>query len=187
MHVDDYLKIGVVFMLFYKVVASSMGKLLLVSSGDKLLRIDFLKDNEQEVLREISRKHEIIEGNTSTINKTILQLDEYFAGTRKNFSVPLELNGTKFQKMVWQALIEIPYGQTVSYKLVAEKIGNIKACRAVGMANNKNPIPIIIPCHRVIGHNGKLVGYGGGLGIKKYLLNLERGDFNAMSSSSYSL
>ncbi len=87
--------------------------------------------------------------------------------------MPLAPKGTDFQKKVWQALCEIPYGETFSYKKVAQKIGNEKACRAVGMANNKNPIAIIVPCHRVIGENGKLVGYAGGLEVKKKLLVLE--------------
>lgn len=103
------------------------------------------------------------------------QLEEYFEGKRKNFSIPLVLHGTDFQKRVYKALETIEYGTTISYQELAAMVGNIKASRAVGGANNKNPIPIIIPCHRVIGKNGKLVGYGGGLWIKEKLLNLERG------------
>ena len=110
---------------------------------------------------------------TKTIQKTARQLKAYFAGELKVFDVPLALNGTPFQKQVWQALMEIPYGQTCSYKDIAIKIGNPKAVRAVGMANNKNKIPIIIPCHRVIGASGKLVGYAGGLSVKQQLLDLE--------------
>lgn len=102
------------------------------------------------------------------------QLSEYFSGKRKVFDLPLNPKGTDFQKKVWQALCKIPYGETFSYKKVAQKIGNEKACRAVGMANNKNPIAIIVPCHRVIGENGKLVGYAGGLDIKEKLLELEK-------------
>lgn len=101
------------------------------------------------------------------------QLDEYFKGKRKFFDLPLNPKGTEFQKSVWNALMEIPYGCTYSYKDIAIKIGNEKACRAVGNANNKNPILIFIPCHRVIGSNGKLVGYGGGIELKKKLLELE--------------
>ena len=110
---------------------------------------------------------------TKTIQKVVRQLEAYFAGELKVFDVPLALNGTPFQKAAWEALMEIPYGQTCSYKDIAIKIGNPKAVRAVGMANNKNKIPIIIPCHRVIGTNGKLVGYAGGLEIKQQLLDLE--------------
>jgi len=107
------------------------------------------------------------------IDEAIKQLDEYFNGKRETFNLPLSFEGTSFQKSVWKALMEIPYGETRSYKEIAIKIGNPKACRAVGMANNRNPIVLICPCHRVIGANGKLVGYGGGLDMKTYLLNLE--------------
>lgn len=102
------------------------------------------------------------------------QLDEYFTGKRKEFHLSLNPSGTDFQKKVWNALQTIPYGTTCSYKEIAQKIGNEKACRAVGMANNRNPIAIIIPCHRVIGCNGKLVGYAGGLKTKETLLSLEQ-------------
>ncbi len=101
------------------------------------------------------------------------QLIEYFSGQRTAFDLPLSLRGTVFQKQVWQALSEIPYGETRTYKQIAEAIGNPLACRAVGLANNRNPISIIIPCHRVIGTNGKLVGYGGGIELKERLLKLE--------------
>jgi methylated-DNA-[protein]-cysteine S-methyltransferase len=101
------------------------------------------------------------------------QLEAYLAGTRRSFDLPLAPAGTPFQRRVWQALVAIPYGQTASYGAVAKSIGNPKACRAVGMANNRNPIPIFIPCHRVIGANGDLVGYGSGLPLKKRLLDLE--------------
>ena len=110
---------------------------------------------------------------TELIKEAAKQLDEYFIGGRKQFSVKLSPKGTPFQQSVWNALLEIPYGETRSYKQIAEKIGNPAASRAVGMANNKNPIFIIIPCHRVIGSSGKLVGYGGGIDVKEILLNLE--------------
>ncbi|MCI6752994.1 MAG: methylated-DNA--[protein]-cysteine S-methyltransferase [Selenomonas bovis] len=102
------------------------------------------------------------------------QLNEYFKGTRKTFDFPYQLHGTPFQETVWAALREIPYGETRSYKDIAEAIGCPRAFRAVGMANHANPIFIAIPCHRVIGADGSLVGYGGGLGMKKLLLELER-------------
>ncbi len=102
------------------------------------------------------------------------QLDSYFKGELKTFDVPIEMKGTDFQKKVWQALISIPYGTTASYKEIAIKIGNEKASRAVGLANNKNPILLIVPCHRIIGSSGKLVGYAGGLDMKKELLDLEK-------------
>ncbi len=101
------------------------------------------------------------------------QLKEYFAGTRKEFDVPLDIEGTDFQKRVWNELQKIPYGKTISYKTLSEKLGDVKAIRAVGKANGQNPIAIIIPCHRVIGANGNLVGYAGGLAIKEKLLHLE--------------
>lgn len=102
------------------------------------------------------------------------QLDEYFAGKRRIFSLPLSFQGTAFQIRVWEALRTIPYGETWYYGQLAEAVGNPRACRAVGMANNRNPLPILIPCHRVIGKNGSLTGYGGGLDIKEKLLALEQ-------------
>jgi len=107
-------------------------------------------------------------------DKAAKQLDEYFAGKRACFDVPLNPHGTAFQRVVWQALCYIPYGETRSYKQIAQIIGNPNACRAVGMANNKNPVWIMIPCHRVIGANGNLTGYGGGLEMKQKLLELEK-------------
>ncbi len=101
------------------------------------------------------------------------QLDEYFAGTRTTFDFPLRLQGTPFQEKVWAALRDIPYGETCSYQQIAQAIGQPKACRAVGMANHRNPIYIVVPCHRVVGANGALTGYGGGLDMKKALLELE--------------
>lgn len=102
------------------------------------------------------------------------QLTEYFSGKRKNFDLPLAPKGTPFQQKVWAALQTIPYGETRSYKQIAEQIGSPKACRAVGLANNKNPIILAIPCHRVIGSDGRLVGYAGGVWIKEKLLALEQ-------------
>ncbi len=111
---------------------------------------------------------------TPIINEAGRQLKQYLRGERKYFNLPLLPVGTKFQKDVWEILQTIPYGTTWSYKQVAERIGSPNAARAVGMANNRNPIAIFIPCHRVIGSDGKLVGYGGGLHIKTYLLDLEK-------------
>lgn len=113
---------------------------------------------------------------TPLLKQANQQLKEYFSGEREIFNLPVDPKGTEFQQKVWMALQEIPYGHTCSYKEIAVKVGNEKACRAVGMANNKNPIAILIPCHRVIGANGKLVGYAGGLDIKEKLLQLERND-----------
>ncbi len=102
------------------------------------------------------------------------QLQEYFAGKRKGFDLPLQPQGTEFQRKVWAALLEIPYGETRSYKDIAERAGSPKGFRAVGQANHNNPIAVIIPCHRVVSADGSLGGYGGGLDIKAFLLNLER-------------
>ena len=113
---------------------------------------------------------------TPLIKKAAAQLSEYFAGRRVVFDLPLAPVGTEFQRSVWRALETIPFGETRSYGDIAAQIGNPKACRAVGMANNRNPIVIIIPCHRVIGRDGSLTGYGGGLDIKKFLLDLESRD-----------
>ena len=111
---------------------------------------------------------------TALLKEAKEQLQEYLMGKRKKFDLPLAPEGTEFQQRVWKALQEIPYGKTCSYKDIANNIGNEKACRAVGMANNKNPIAIFIPCHRVIGANGKLVGYAGGLELKEKLLEIEK-------------
>jgi methylated-DNA-[protein]-cysteine S-methyltransferase len=105
----------------------------------------------------------------------VLQLEEYFAGFRRQFTLRLAPEGTPFQQQVWKALLDIPYGETISYGELAARIGQRSASRAVGLANGSNPLPIVVPCHRVIGSNGKLTGYGGGLAIKQQLLALERG------------
>jgi len=114
-----------------------------------------------------------IKTETPLIKKTAAQIEEYLNGKRKKFSLPLAMRGTSFQTDVWRALQTIPYGETRSYKQIAELVNRPKAVRAVGMANHRNPISIIVPCHRVIGHNGSLTGYGGGLPLKRYLLELE--------------
>lgn len=115
---------------------------------------------------------------TELLSMATIQLDEYFQGKRTTFSLPFKLTGTPFQLAVWKELQNMPYGKTTSYKEIAQKINKPKAYRAVGMANNKNPLPIIIPCHRVIGSNGKLIGYAGGLKLKNYLLELEKSHTN---------
>lgn len=125
--------------------------------------------------------HRSFEGmvqETSLIKEAHLQFSEYLKGERKEFDIPFRMKGTKFQKQVWTALCEIPYGETRSYKQIAEAIGNPKAVRAVGMANNRNPLLVVVPCHRVIGANGQLVGYAGGLDKKEFLLRLENPNFS---------
>ena len=149
-------------MLFNKIINSKIGYLHITANKNALLSISFIDNNI-----------EVKENTNSIIEEVIIQLNEYFEGMRKEFTVKLLPKGTDFQKQVWNELLNIPFGKTVSYSDVAIAIGNPKAVRAIGNANNKNPIPIIIPCHRVIGKSGKLVGYAGGLGIKEALLELE--------------
>jgi len=122
---------------------------------------------------QLKSKFEMLE--TEQIMEAAGQLVEYLEGSRKEFTLTLHPIGTQFQRLVWEALREIPYGETRSYKQVAEAIGNPKASRAVGMANHNNPIMCIVPCHRVIGSNGSMVGYAGGIQLKELLLNLEKG------------
>lgn len=143
-----------------------IGKLGIEENGLAITKVFFVdKDIEEE---SVEKKE------TELLKEAIKQLNEYFDGKRKEFDLPLAPKGTEFQKKVWNALKEITFGETRSYGEIARRIGNEKASRAVGMANNKNPIMIIIPCHRVIGANGKLVGYAGGIDIKEKLLNLEK-------------
>lgn len=115
----------------------------------------------------------ILDEQHPLLQQAMLEFDEYFAGKRTQFSLPLAAQGTEFQQQVWKALTTIPYGETWSYQDLANKINNPKAVRAVGLANGKNPISIIVPCHRVIGKNGKLTGYAGGVAKKAALLKLE--------------
>lgn len=143
---------------------TQIGTIGIVENGNAIIDVCFGEN--------IPKGIEITE--TPLLKKANEQLQEYLNGKRKVFDLPLEPKGTAFQQKVWEALREIPYGTTCSYKDIAEKIGNPKACRAVGMANNRNPIAIFIPCHRVIGANGKLVGYGGGLELKAKLLEIEK-------------
>ena len=149
-----------------KIYNSPVGRLLVEVENGFLVRLDFADGIPAEGKN----------GNESALlAKVAMQLDEYFRGARKNFDLPLNPAGTEFQRKVWDALLAIPYGETRTYREIAEAAGCPRGFRAVGMANNKNPIAIIIPCHRVIGSNGKLVGYAGGLGRKEALLALERG------------
>lgn len=137
-----------------------IGKLYIAEKNDTIIKVSFFP-----VINE--------EKETSLIKETYNELCEYFKGQRKTFNIPISLQGTEFQLKIWQELSKIPYGETRCYKDIACAVGNPKASRAVGMANNKNPIAIIIPCHRVIGSNGNLTGYAGGLGIKEKLLAIE--------------
>lgn len=135
--------------------------------------IEIIEDTGYIIGVNFNTETNIEDKETETIKETYKQISEYLERKRKAFNIPVKMQGTEFQKKVWQELTKIPYGETRSYKQIAEKIGNPKACRAVGMANHNNPIAIIVPCHRVIGTNNKLVGYAGGLDIKEKLLKIE--------------
>ena len=155
--------------LSYKLVDSPIGVLKLVASEKGLVAILWEKDNPLRV--RIS--HVMNEPLHPVLVRTEKELNEYFEGARHVFSVPLDMRGTPFQKQVWEALLGIPFGETRSYGDLAERLGNRAACRAVGAANGRNPIAIIVPCHRVIGATGKLTGFAGGLAAKAHLLRLE--------------
>lgn len=150
-------------MKYWEACETVLGTLTIVCDDEALLRVDFGRTEPQDAIWK----------QTRLTGKAAEEVGEYLEGKRKNFDLPLRPEGTAFQKMVWGALLTIPYGETRSYKDIAAQIKNPKACRAVGMANNRNPIPIFIPCHRVIGTGGSLVGYGGGLDKKIKLLELE--------------
>lgn len=150
-------------------MASPVGTLTLVASEKGLAAI--LWENDDPARVPLGALTE--DGEDPVLQETERQLDEYFSGKRKTFSIPLDFNGTDFQKAVWNALLTIPYGETRSYGEIAVQLGNPKAVRAVGAANGRNPISIIAPCHRVIGSNGKLTGFAGGLEAKSLLLRLE--------------
>ena len=152
-----------------KTMGSPAGTLKLVASDTGLAAILFRDDDPG-----LAPLQPLVEEpNHPILLETERQLLEYFEGARKAFTVPLDFNGTEFQKKVWQALLSIPFGETRSYGEIARQLGNPTASRAVGAANGRNPIPILAPCHRVIGSSGKLTGYGGGLDVKEMLLSLE--------------
>ena len=155
--------------LFFMEIDSPVGVLKLVANDISLIAVLWENETPNRV-----RLAELVENKQHPILiETKKQLSEYFEGQRKIFDLPLNFEGTEFQQKVWQALLTIPFGETRSYKDIAEQIGNVKAVRAVGAANGKNPISIIAPCHRVVGANGKLVGFAGGLENKDVLLKLE--------------
>jgi methylated-DNA-[protein]-cysteine S-methyltransferase len=138
--------------------ASPIGDLLIESADDKIITVSFHCDDKLDELP------------STAITQCMNELDEYFTARRKFFTVDLDLRGTEFQQRVWNELLTIPYGTTISYEALAIRLGNIKAIRAVGLANGQNPIAILVPCHRVIGKSGSLIGYGGGLENKEWLL-----------------
>jgi len=140
---------------------SPVGLIELGATADALTALYFVDAARHEPL------------STPLLDQAVQELDEYFAGRRNNFTVPLSFHGTDFQRSVWQALLAVPYGETSSYLAIANALGNPKAVRAVGAANGQNPISIIAPCHRIIGSDGNLIGYGGGLWRKEWLLRHE--------------
>jgi len=156
---------------FYKSISSPVGELTLVASDKGLTAI--LWENDDPARVRLSPLEE--DKNHPVLRETERQINAYFAGKLQSFALPLDFNGTPFQKKVWNALIKIPFGETRSYAQIAKQIGHPSAVRAVGAANGKNPISIVAPCHRVIGSNGKLTGFAGGLKAKALLLELECG------------
>jgi methylated-DNA-[protein]-cysteine S-methyltransferase len=160
---------GATAMLSYKEMSSPVGKLKLVASADALIAVLW----EKEQLNQLKLDAAKLDPRHPILLEAERQLGEYFAGARAQFELPLDPRGSEFQNKVWRALTKIPFGQTRSYFDVAKTIGSPRACRAVGAANGKNPLPIVIPCHRVIGADGTLTGFGGGLETKKILLALE--------------
>jgi len=150
-------------MKYAAVMESPIGLLMLVEEDGALTEVRFGKCCENITLCD-----------TPLLKKAVQELNEYFSGQRKTFTVPLNPKGTPFQQRCWNALLQIPYGETRTYGQQAAMIGNPKACRAVGMGNHRNPLPVFIPCHRVVGANGTLTGYAGGLHIKETLLQIER-------------
>jgi methylated-DNA-[protein]-cysteine S-methyltransferase len=153
--------------VWYTEVESPIGPLRLAADAEGLRQIDFLASEPRPL--PAGWVHD-----PGRLADVVAQLQSYFAGTLRDFDLKLAPQGTPFQRGVWSRLCEIPYGATTSYGELACRVGNPKASRAVGLANGRNPIPIVIPCHRVIGSNGSLTGYGGGLAIKEHLLTLER-------------
>lgn len=155
-------------MTIYSTLSSPIGELLLVSDDDQLTGI--YMQSERHAPRYDNARQRDWERDDHALRQTRRQLQDYFAGTLMEFDLPLAAQGTAFQQRVWKALREIPYGATISYGELARRIGQPTASRAVGLANGQNPISIVVPCHRVIGANGSLTGYGGGIERKQWLL-----------------
>lgn len=157
--------------LYYKEIDSLVGKLKIVAGAKTLVAVEW------EVKSGKRKRHDEpkFDPGHPILRETERQLGEYFAGTRTHFDLPLEARGSEFERKVWRALKKIPYGKTKSYLDLAKAIGSPKACRAVGAANSRNPLPIVVPCHRVIGANGNLTGFTGGLKRKATLLAHEAG------------
>jgi O-6-methylguanine DNA methyltransferase len=164
--------------LYYSEMSSPMGQLVLVKSRYGMCYLEYgTWDSQREIITRWTRRwmnQELITKNEELFSIEKHQLTQYFQKERTLFSLQLDLRGTEFQLKVWQALLRISYGTTASYQDIARQIQSPKAMRAVGAANHRNPLPLFVPCHRIIGHHGALVGYDGGLAIKKWLLHLEQ-------------
>ena len=152
--------------MYQKTFNTILGNMTAIEENDALIALEIGKNSYEELA---------IKKDTVLLKETEKEIQEYLNGKRKIFELPLQPKGTVFQQKVWKQLQKVPYGQLVTYKDIAIKIGNPKAARAIGMANHNNPIPIIVPCHRVIGQNQKLIGYAFGLKMKEFLINLEKG------------
>jgi len=149
-------------------MSSPAGQLFLAASAKGVVRLEF-----EDRVQRFDCKTITLQESRHTLSQCIRELNEYFAGKRRAFTIPLDLRGTDFQLQCWRALLDIPYGETRTYRDMARVIGHPQAFRAVGMANNRNPVAIIVPCHRVIASDGTLCGYGGGLDLKRKLLEME--------------
>ena len=163
----------------YLIHPTPLRPLLIVASGRGISSIDFITSDS------LPLPPDATEQETPLLQQAAAQLTEYFSGQRHHFDLPLDEHGTPFQLRVWSALRRIPYGETRSYKQLAVAIGSPKAFRAVGMANNRNPISIVTPCHRVIGSDGSLVGYAGGIELKRALLDIEKCFSNNLSQGLF--
>jgi len=164
----------------YTYLDTPIGPLLIAGDREAIRLIAFPKNGKAQ-----RPEPEWTESSRGTVGEAVRQLREYFEGRRKEFDLPLAPEGTPFQKTVWRHLCDIPYGETISYGELARRTGNPKASRAVGAANGANPIPVVIPCHRVIGANGKLTGFGGGLPVKEKLLALESRQLGLLTGQTH--
>ncbi|GAA5100131.1 methylated-DNA--[protein]-cysteine S-methyltransferase [Wohlfahrtiimonas larvae] len=161
--------------LYYTLIDTPIGQVVACDAMGKLCALEFVDDALLEIVEFVAKAAKLTPKaeETKVLAQTREELTEYFSQTRKKFTIPLLMIGTEFQQSVWNVLLTIPYGRTISYKDESIQLGNEKAIRAVSNANGKNKISIIVPCHRVIGSDGSLTGYAGGLHRKQYLLNLE--------------
>ena len=161
----------------YRIVDSSVGNLVIGVTSKGCCLVEFEDRMKLSKIKQVLRNKfnaEFIEGKNNMLDQIELELKQYFKGNLQEFTIPLDIRGSPFQGKVWQELLKIPYGKTKSYSEIARSVNNPRAVRAVGKANGENHIAILIPCHRVIQHNGKLAGYGGGIWRKRALLDLEK-------------